>query len=815
MSKRSRNQNRRNQQNAGDAENKRGFSRKGKGRGGAEAPQDEAPMAPVKPSEALSSVLSESVDAASLDLIRQNDTFCYPAGARDGESCYVIVRLDVKDIGGLNKHMKADPDKGQFIEYISNGGVEAHVTPEGLEGGYFYLIPSTKTLRSLDEFAFLSDPNRFSKFIVTMVHVDGNGNMEFEPVTGAYASFRDLVNINKNLVGLNEYMRDLMEAGSDVESASAPASAEHDSSADSFASESANGTGGVREQEAAGGVEGFAAQFASDMITDGPVEEDSGLVETDGSGASYAGGSEEPSLPEYNGTPYGASAPEPEYFTEQDEPMGDGYNQIECPLCHNLFNPDGPCPYCGYQVSGDMAEQMAEVQDERDEITDAEVAEACERLFHAGGLELQITAQPFDIQFMQANPFVPLSEQRGDGWLDGYVTQLVKNANSELRKLHMQNLFTARQRYLTLMTQACEEISAKVDMDDPNTQYAQMRKVLSEKASADRTGMESEIDRRRTEMQRKWDEELEQIVQSSAAAARRSYLDKHSSEHEQKLRDVETTLMDDIEIEFQRGMSELNDRRRMEAQRLLDLQISQTLAAMSEHYQDMLAQEESARADYIKAIQDYLDEHRKDEIARMAVIDETQRQKDAASKLAEEYERRIKSISAEHAAVCDKYVQELNVARAHEESLKKDYNAREAAHKATEEAMNNKYNTLMDRFTTLDATKSQEYEARMEVLANDKKAAEEHLAHVDRVHNKYNRVSVVIWAAIALATFCIGLLFGAKFLAAQPQSAPSDGHYSISFTTPNDGDSGEGQSETFEIDGSMIVVGDGKTGSGK
>ena len=66
----------------------------------------------------------------------------------------------------------------------------------------------------------------------------------------------------------------------------------------------------------------------------------------------------------------------------------------------------------------------------------------------------------------------------------------------------------------------------------------------------------------------------------------------------------------------------------------------------------------------------------------------------------------------------------------------------------------------MDKYVSIDREKSKEYETRIITLENDKRAAEEHLAHVDIVHNRFNRVSVAVWISVAVAMFAIGILSG-------------------------------------------------------
>ena len=99
--------------------------------------ENTTPETPVaRPSESLASVLLESVPAASLDVIRANEKFHVKSRSNNGEQCYLVMTLYVEKIGGLNKHMRSDQDKGQFIECINGGNIQVHVSEQDLPKGY-------------------------------------------------------------------------------------------------------------------------------------------------------------------------------------------------------------------------------------------------------------------------------------------------------------------------------------------------------------------------------------------------------------------------------------------------------------------------------------------------------------------------------------------------------------------------------------------------------------------------------------------------------------------------------------------------------
>lgn len=156
-----------------------------------------------RPTESLGSVLSESVPGAALDIIRSNSAFGLSADA-DGNMQYMVVTIDVNTIGGLNKRTaRQNSDKGQLIECINCGNIEAYVSAEGIAADKFVIIPTEKTVESLSEFRFISDREKFSLFIPTICIVDQNGNMAFHelPVTVPYEWFYD---ISRGVVSISD-----------------------------------------------------------------------------------------------------------------------------------------------------------------------------------------------------------------------------------------------------------------------------------------------------------------------------------------------------------------------------------------------------------------------------------------------------------------------------------------------------------------------------------------------------------------------------------------------------------------------------------
>lgn len=799
-----------------------------------------------KPSESIGTVLDESVPAAALEVIKHNSAFALPYDEENGFEMYLVATVYAEDIGGLNKHMKSDPSKGQFIEQVSNREIETYVSAEGIKEGKFVIIPSEKSMRNVNEYSFLADPGKYSSFIPTIVKVDKSGDMIFEEIGNARTDFRFYADILKGMVPVTEAVdsaramsfekRNENEDEAEVAKASyvpekkdakkkkkgQPVAVEDNGDSDSI-------TGGMEFSAPEDTIGNQSLDVPPDVGE--PGEPDAGIPENIPDGETepdgyeeYPGYNEEP-MPEYEEPPipeYNPGVPDFDMdFPDQDAvPDYDGGSDVEevpvsqeivlaaleevpsgnagyigddekfqimCPQCHQKMDSRMPCPHCGYVLGTDGNRDNEDssytvTKDGNVEISDKAVNEVFEMIFHAGGISLQVTAEPFDLQFVHGNDFVPIPESRGDGWLNGYVTQMAKNANYELRQQHQRNLFLCRERYFTMMTNACESITQQVDIDNPANEYCIAKQKMHEHMQERRNNIDREVDERKNALKQRWDVELKEVQEAAKNAAKQDYIARNDKRHDAELRQVEIELQDAIEVEYQRALKELNDRRQIKAKELYDLMTTQTLVVMAEEYKQFMEEEDAARQHYIDEINRYIDEHRQDEVARNSVLREELQQKDIATRVTEEFARKIQALSFEHESNCDRLRQEVKTAKIHEESLIKDYTMQMNQLRKEADERKQSYDLLMEKYVNLDNLKSREYETRMQTLENDKKAAEEHLAHVDFVHNKYNKVSIIVWVAVAVAMFAIGTLLGTKF--AGGSSGGGGGHYSISFSTP-------------------------------
>lgn len=612
---------------------------------------------------------------------------------------HYVCLVNVNNFGGLSKREANDESKGQFLQRIRGGSVHVYFDDKFDNMDSFIIIPDGETLTNLSEFTFLST---FKKYRLTKANFT-DGIIQFTP-------------LNRNLT--YDELCDIQFNGVKLE--------------DIVGSKNSSSSTAVQNAQSNAEPQNNRRQTAEPYM---PAEMDITSQ------------------------------------TDTDIPSGQlDFNTVDyimCPACGSVtFNPEtNTCDICGF-VAEPVEEQSNYIEDinteggDSYEVSDEELTEIYERHLYPDDIDLVVTFAPFESKFERGNKFIPIAAQSDSSWLDQYTNQFVNTVNSQLENLHANNLLKIRDMYYQLMIDSAQQIYDKVSYDNPTNQYSKQRQAEYEKAQGKKKSLELSIEQRRDEINRAWDETLQQVGESAAATAKQNYINDHRDAHEAQLRDVEKDFADQIDIEYSEAINNINDLRRTAARQMFENAITQALITIDGEYRRMLDDEQDVRNENIRKIQDYIDKHRKEDIARADIMAEELRQKSESERVADQYEEQIEKLTKNYDAICDKLRQDIANSKQHEEMLIQQNNEKVKNLKEQIDEYRNKYQALEDKYTNLDMIKSAEYDERIQTVINDKNAALSHLSHVDAVHRKNNILSIVVWFAVVIAMFILGIFFG-------------------------------------------------------
>lgn len=415
------------------------------------------------------------------------------------------------------------------------------------------------------------------------------------------------------------------------------------------------------------------------------------------------------------------------------------------------------------ESEGDFYGDEAEEEDEV-EISQEEFEQAMTRKLYSDDLGLEITTQAFDTQFLHTNSFVPFSENRGEGWLNQYLEQMSRDANADLRRMHQDNLLKMRTTYFNMVSMYAADIAKELDYKDSKTFYGQYFQVLEDSKIKKDNTIDMQVSDRRAELADNWERRLAEVGQAAASAATQQYRERHQKQHEDAVHRVELDVRAKIMDEHQEGIRKMNDERREEAAKRLDMGINSALSEVSRMYMTLLDEEKQRWNEYQKAMLEFIDVNRKDEISRVRVLAEEQRQSERADAVMAECTAKMEQQAIEFESRRKALADELEQTRrqAQEEAAKKEQEYREGLRQATadHETMQCRINDLIHDIGAMDDKKDNQYRAQLDALVAEREAFSQKYDHLADMVKK-ERMMVVTLATVGIvAALVIGFVAG-------------------------------------------------------
>lgn len=399
-----------------------------------------------------------------------------------------------------------------------------------------------------------------------------------------------------------------------------------------------------------------------------------------------------------------------------------------------------------------------------EEITAEEFEQAMVRKLYSDDLGLEISTQAFDTQFMHGNSFIPFSENRGEGWLNGYLEQMSRDANSDLRRLHQDNLLTMRSTYFSMLSLYAADIAKKLDYRDEGTEAGCDYQAICDAKAMGEENIDEAVSARRMQIADEWERRLSDVGTSAATSAVQQYRERHEKQHNDAMYRVEQEMRSRIEDEFNDNLRSLNEQRREEAAKMMDMGVQAALAEVSKMYLSCLEDENARYKEYQQSMLEFVDANRKDEISRVEVLREQQRQTEKAdavmaectSKMqrqTEEFEARRKALSEEIEQLRRKFRDDLS-------AKEKEYADGLRKANADHDTMQGRIDNLLSEITRLDDKKSQEYGSRIDALVAEREASDQKYEHLVDMVKKERMMVITACTVGVVAALVVGFVAG-------------------------------------------------------
>lgn len=652
--------------------------------------------------DGLASVVDESVPERALELFKTNDAFIVEV---DGEDKYVGLLLDTETIGGFGRKAVKDEDKGSILEMIRNNQLSIYATPELLAEEKFIIIPTDDTLSNMEEYGILTG----AQYSVALVAKDGS----FE-VTETAITYDEACEISTGDAYITDFVGGEEELQDDMSDLDEPdeESSEDDESEDEQEDESDEEVAGESEDD--------------DFEPEDPDYDEQ----------------EVPFLPDEDEDDFDGN--EDDGSVENDEPESEQEDAQESEVEPEV------------EQEPEDEELTPEVEDKFDE--------TIIRRFFSDELGLEVSTEAFDSQFLHGNPYIPFDENRTEGWLNNQLNEMSRDANIDMKRLHEANLFELRSKFYNLLSLHAEHIQKDFDITNPETEFGQLMSDMDMSYAQALEGVEAKVAEKTNELKRAYNEAKEAFVNDARAAAEKQYRERHGRQHEADINAIPAAIKSEIEASRESGKREFMKDRKAKAARQMDLGVSLILQDISREYQKRLADESALCHEWRERINTFLDNNRKDDIARTKALAEELAQQEKADKVLAEYTEKLRAKDAEFEAHTRMLEQEVVNDKKDMQKQIAEYKAECASKvedvKKQKDEVQSKLDELMEQYAQIDERKGREYEARLAQAKDEAEAWSDKYDYLAAAHKKNNIFIVALAAVGVIAALAIGVLVG-------------------------------------------------------
>lgn len=674
----------------------------------------------------LSSVLNISVPETLLEELTNNTRFTYIDGK--GETRYVAFLLKTDDIGGLNKKSKNDEDKGQLIELINAAHIKCLVTEQTFEDNVLIFLPEEDTISHLSEFSFLHDKPLY------IVFVDEDCNYEVTEASILYQELR-LFYVSEQPVNNLLFQKNVLKY--DV-SQSEPVDENQYTSQDELVETAQNDNEVIQ-------VESESDQQEDEEIPEVNVEDEQN---------------------------------EDGYYTDDEDDLPFGSEETEdYSNSYSNDNLDFTSDNTDISDDEDFALDSTYIPDSGLDLNDVDMIDtrvidkqefdsAVKRLFSSDDLNLEVTTQPFDDLIANRFEYRPFNERLATSWLNDYLKDMYINNNDRLNLLHQKNVIDARNKYLAIMSKACDDIIKGLDYTNPeNISYHEYEeiKAINDSYGENAAEMISEAKEKVVEEYNKKREKAGEIGRENALA---DFDLRNKTQHKKELDDVANDISKKVDSEMKNNLDKLLDKRKLIANKQLDLCQNEALNIINKELRNKFEEENALYLELSQQAREYIDLHQKDEINyntlqheqlkhSTEVEDITNLMKRRLDEQAMDYERNKKNLLEDIEQIKRDSKKEI-------EEIKKEAEQKVLDAQRNVDSQKEHFASIVEDYKKLDKERSDDFRNRLE----EKNRERDELVEA---HNKFERKTrsshffILTMSVVAvLASLFVGMLFGSK-----------------------------------------------------
>lgn len=680
-----------------------------------------------KPAEYLSTVVSESTSQGAIDVLKGNPNYALP----DDQS-WIMLGLDVDSIGGLGKKHSNNEAKGSIIELIESDQIQTVVTGEMLDEEFLGIIPNETTLDRMSEYSLLTEAG-YSW--VRVAEGSSSNSLQVDPVDSdsfGKVDYKTALNIARGSVSL----------ANEIPSVWAEYGGEDDMDEETSDQETSDSPEGSEESENAD-----AADDASEDQDVDDQSQDSSPQALDLSDEDAPDLGAEPQDIDYEAM---ASGDEPDDSLMDDEPAS------SAPVAFDA-NPDAE----EQAYEPDSYQEYVETNRDR-EVTEDEVRDTIARRFLSSELNLEVDTAEFEKVFNTSAPTITIDlDEQSTDWLGNKLRTMADSANAELRRLHADNINAMRESFVGAMSIHSEETMKYVSMEG-DTKYAQLKDEIDLQQAKAESEMEKQRSARIQEITKEFNDAAEEAAMAAATQARHRFNQRHEAANQRRRDEVQKEIAAENQEAHAQRMSDLLTMRSSAASSFMSIGATRILSSLADQHEANRAAEQELMREWNAKILEFLDDNRKNDIARADTLAEQLERDNSIEALRSEHAAEIERMRVDQQVALEKAQSDLEKVQ---QATNAELDRREVDHRhaleveqAKTRASEERAESLADQLTQLEPTIREQFQDQVEALKAQNMSFQDNASHVNEMQTKNNLMTMLLVVAVGLMGIVAGAL---------------------------------------------------------
>lgn len=689
--------------------------------------------------DSLTLVIDETEPGAALDIIRQNTEWLLPNGIGVILALPVDASIEDGGIGGLGKvSSKGNEDKGSILQRIADDKIQVCATEDMLRHNILGVIPTPASLGpdGMGEYTLFDR----AKFLLTSVTPRPDGTLETVPVHFDEAT------------GLIEV------PDGDIDTVTL-------AQAQEIASGSVTLASLIPTLWKRLGGDGVEEEAVEEVVPEEVHEE-----------AEVAAPTLPPTAAQNESVEAIENLPHFDPDDIPDELMAD-----ELPSDEGLYDEDdedenpfddieeapAPAPHVPTQTEEvEVAPEVAPV-DERVFNKDA-VRTAVARRFLDDSLDFAVDMTPFETLLgyeVDTPAQFSLDHLDSTNWLDGQIKMLSQQANTVLADQRRRDIEELRNLFFSLVSRTGDEISSQmsIDEDADNTWAKTMAEVNGNETKALADLIEIS-EKEKAVLADRYQQEREAFIQARIGEERVRYDERHKPALTRQMDDLEASIRLDIESDYEARRYEILRARKTSAQGAFDAAITKAMDHLIEKRAEQVQREAELIEKFRVEMSDFLDENRKEDIARTQALQEQLSRQNIVEEKSAEFAAREQELHEQIARERDEAHKRVLAAQDEAnkvlERMRQENDAQLAQARAEVQRANERVKEEAERVGVVRDEIARQFQSQVESLQTDKQLLMDQMDRENLVAKRANRLYIALAVLVALAFLALGVIIG-------------------------------------------------------